>query len=394
MIKKENQDLDMDKDLEKLDDGDSVKTTAKLPDDLSNDSIKDNHNEQKIKKLIWFLVGGIVILLVIVIVVVGIGIYKWNWDNKFTQGVESVIPYPMATVNGKLLPLSDFQFKTSTLQHFYNKQQESDSTAQVPDLAQIKKNVAETMIVESLIKSEAQKRHVIVTQDDIKNQMSKIVEQAKTSGKGESDVDSTLKDLYGWTRDQFTAQVLKPYILRDKLNKAMSEDQKSIDGIKSKAEEALAKVKGGSDFATVAKEYSDDTLSKVQGGDLGWFGKGEMVPEFETAAFALKKGEISDLVKTSYGYHIIKVVDTKTEKGKDGKESQTIQASHILLRTPSIDQWLATARKDAKVTYWLPNIEDKLDLNSNDNQGDDINTDANTNQPTDNTNKPTENQNK
>lgn len=72
------------------------------------------------------------------------------------------------------------------------------------------------------------------------------------------------------------------------------------------AREILDKLKGGADFAEMAKEHSIDG-SADQGGSLGTFGKGVMVPEFENAAFALKPGEISDLVKSKFGYHIIKV---------------------------------------------------------------------------------------
>ena len=61
----------------------------------------------------------------------------------------------------------------------------------------------------------------------------------------------------------------------------------------------------------LAKEYSTEPVAQETGGDLGWFGTGKMVPEFEEAAFALKKGEISEPVKTSFGFHVIEVLDTR-----------------------------------------------------------------------------------
>lgn len=112
-----------------------------------------------------------------------------------------------------------------------------------------------------------------------------------------------------------------------------------------KAKEVLAKALKGEDFAQLAKQYSEDS-SKDNGGDLGWFGKGVMVPEFETAAFALKKGAITkNLVKTSFGYHIIKKTDERTT----ATSTEEIRASHILIKTKSQadyikpdDVWLYT----------------------------------------------------
>ncbi len=110
-----------------------------------------------------------------------------------------------------------------------------------------------------------------------------------------------------------------------------------------KAEEILEKIKNNGDFDELASEYSEDPGSKDKNGDLGWFKKGIMVPEFEEAVFSLKKGEISDeIVETSFGYHIIK----KTE---DENEKQEIKASHILISkktTPEKDyEWVLTELK-------------------------------------------------
>ncbi len=78
---------------------------------------------------------------------------------------------------------------------------------------------------------------------------------------------------------------------------------------RAKAESVLKELKAGGDFAKLAEQYSEDPGSAKNGGELGWIGHGRTVPEFEKAAFSLAKGQTSDLIKSSYGFHIINVED-------------------------------------------------------------------------------------
>ena len=99
---------------------------------------------------------------------------------------------------------------------------------------------------------------------------------------------------------------------------------KDENAVKAKAEEVLKLAKApGADFAALAQKYSEDESNSGIGGELDYFGRGRMVAEFEQAAFAMKSGEISDLVKTAFGFHIIKVVDNKPESTRPLAEVRT-----------------------------------------------------------------------
>jgi parvulin-like peptidyl-prolyl isomerase len=115
------------------------------------------------------------------------------------------------------------------------------------------------------------------------------------------------------------------------------------------ADEALARITeikkqldAGADFATLAKQYSEDTGTKDQGGELGWFGRGQMVKEFEDAAFALQPGQVSDPVKTQFGYHLIKVEERDPAHPID---AYTLDQK----KYEAFQQWLTNVRTAANI---------------------------------------------
>jgi peptidyl-prolyl cis-trans isomerase D len=131
----------------------------------------------------------------------------------------------------------------------------------------------------------------------------------------------------------------------------MGKSEEEIKQVEARAQEVLAKVKAGGDFAELAKQYSEDTGNKDQGGDLGWVVRGQMVPAFEQATFALQPGQISDVVKTEYGYHVIKVHERDRahmqtfDEVKDQIRQEIAQQKQQEQRLRKMDESVAVTRK-------------------------------------------------
>jgi peptidyl-prolyl cis-trans isomerase D len=197
-----------------------------------------------------------------------------------------------------------------------------------------------------------------------------VVDSAKIAA-ATTVTDQDLQAYYDQHRDEYRVaeQVKVSHILIKTPLPApgAKEDAKAIADARAKAEGVLKELKAGGDFAKLAEKYSDDPGSAKSGGDLGWIGRGRTVPEFEKAAFSLGKGQTSDLVKSSYGFHIIHVEDKQEahlktlaevkseieEKVKQQKAARATEAAANALlsqaRTDGFDK-AAVAKGQAAVT--------------------------------------------
>jgi peptidyl-prolyl cis-trans isomerase D len=126
--------------------------------------------------------------------------------------------------------------------------------------------------------------------------------------------DQALQDYY--TQHLADYKVPNSVHVEHILFKTMGKTDAEVAEIKKKAEDVLKQAKSGADFETLAKKYSEDDGSKAKGGDLGWIVEGQTVPEFQNVAFSLPVGQISGLVKTQYGFHIIRVLGHQTAHTK------------------------------------------------------------------------------
>ncbi len=144
-----------------------------------------------------------------------------------------------------------------------------------------------------------------------------LLDLAKLRARTQLD-DASLRAYYNSHIDEYKVQ--NRAHVEHILFKTIGKTDAEVAEIRAKAKDVLNKAKKGGNFEELAKKYSEDDATKPKGGDLGWIVEGQTVPEFQQAAFSLPKGSISDLVKTQYGFHIIKVIDREMAHTKSFDE--------------------------------------------------------------------------
>lgn len=310
-----------------------------MPEGANNSGKKIKLNVSKKKAAI--IAGSILGVIVLLILIFGVLIYKYKSDNRVVQVFSKVVPYPAEIVNGSWVTYSTYLFEVNSIKNYYQSQT-GESGGEAIDfksdegkkrLKQLQEQVLTQMQEEAIIKQIAKEQKVTVTKKEVKEQ----VDQITKSAGGEEKVNEVLKKFYGWNRADLE-QKIKFQLLKQKTAEKLQNDESINAQAKAKAEDVLKQVQAGGDFAELAKKNSQDS-SAANGGDLGFFGKGQMVPEFEKAAFELQPGQTSGIVKTKYGYHIIKVTNKKDDQ---------VQASHILIKGVDFDQYVKDQLKKAK----------------------------------------------
>lgn len=297
------------------------------------EKVESLSSQKKMALLRNFLLGIVVSLGIACLIFYAYsysGVRKMSTNSAVLFGAK-VFYLPVAKINNSKILYNDYIDIYSSLRRFYKNNENVGAT---PSDEDAKMQAVSKLLVENLIKQEAKRYDVKLTNDDLKIAKDDLIKNFKDEAEAKQEVQK----MYGWTLDQFLQNFSYPAKFEEKFQKVFEEsvdetgkefseeqvkashilfmvqDEKKDAEIKKKAEEVLERIKKGEDFATLAKEFGSDG-TKETGGDLGWFSKGMMVPEFEEAVFALDKGALGqELVKTQFGYHIVKVSDKRNAK--------------------------------------------------------------------------------
>ncbi|MGI6037167.1 MAG: peptidylprolyl isomerase [Limnochordia bacterium] len=318
---------------------------------------------------------GIVIVVAIAFVASlfygGISAYLANKSGQ------TAMAQNIAVVNGQGIPWAVF---LENLQ-FNLQQQEMLGARVTPMLVQAARyNTMEGLINEVLLLQEAKRQKISVSRKEVNARLDEIKasfpseeifrEQLQLSNLTENTFRSLLEDslkvekVLANLRQEVTITEEEIERAYEEVNAAHilikpdGEGEEALEAARSQGEEILAQLAAGADFAELARNYSQDEGTREAGGELGFFSRGQMVAPFEEAAFALEVGEVSELVESQYGYHIIKVLDRKTADDEEYAEVRDSLGER--LRNQKVDQatrdFLQGLREQADVVVHDPQI--------------------------------------
>jgi parvulin-like peptidyl-prolyl isomerase len=254
---------------------------------------------------------------------------------------------PAAQVNDTVIPLSVYERQAAQAQAALVQQGVDPNSEQGKEAVKgLRAQVLAQLIDDALLEQEAVKQNISPSDNEINDRVLQVI----------NDAGGQAKFFEYLTKNQLTLEDLCQQIRANVFSEAMmtrvtqalptQTEQVHVAHIlfakKQDADDALTKLKAGADFGALAKQVSQDEATRDNGGDLGWFPRDVMPPEFEQAAFALQPGEISGVVSTQLGLHIVKVLE------RDAKRALTPELLQNQ-RLAAFNTWLEGVRSKAKI---------------------------------------------
>lgn len=261
------------------------------------------------------------ILIAAVIVFFGfctLELYKFQSTNSFIYGVTQVIPFPVAVINDRdLVSYNSYLFELRHYMHYYQTQQNVNfsTTAGKQQLSVFKQRSLDQALQNAYVDQLAQKNHLSVSTSDVNNAVA-LVRSENRLGANNLVFQNVLSEFYGWSMSDFRRELSQELLAQMVVNKLDT-------GTHQRAEQALAQLQQGADFATLAKQVSDDSSTSGNGGDYGTLidaSNTDIAPQIIQALFKLKAGQYSGIINTGYSLEIVKVLAVQ------GNE---VRAAHI-----------------------------------------------------------------
>lgn len=299
--------------------------------------LKQSKNKKKYSLIALFFVVAVVFIFSSI----GLLAYRQPTDSKTVNAVIKIFPYPAAIVNGNIITLYDWQYE------YFAWKKASELQGSQVTASQIKSDVLNKLIYDKVLFDFAQKHDIEVSEEELDYE---LINLAKQDFGSIENFEQEIKATFGWGLEEFKARILYNSIISQKLGEIYNNDENNLTKAREQAEDILAQLKNGEDFASLARQYSLDPGSAEAGGNLGWFGRGIMVKEFEEAAFSLAVGQISDIVQTDYGFHLLLLED---KVDKSDKSEEEVNVSHILISPETFQSVLDKTVDEARVIKFI-----------------------------------------
>lgn len=265
--------------------------------------------------------------------------------------IRSVVPYPAIVVNGTdSILFRDADSDLASIKRFYESQSDDLSKAGIridfstPEgkkrLMIREKELLNKMVEDKAIAKLAQERDIVITPEAVKQAVN---EKMGAFGNNEDDVSAQLDRLYGWTIDDFERKIVQPEMYKDALSKVYAQDTDTSSQAKKKIEDAQGEVKQRVSFDDVARKYSEGTTAQ-EGGELGWIPAATLTPEINQAIQKQKIGQVSDIIESPLGFHIVMVEERKQEQGQD-----MFRLKQIFTRKVTFSDWLTSQMKQMNI---------------------------------------------
>ncbi|GAC1390704.1 MAG: hypothetical protein NVSMB46_01040 [Candidatus Saccharimonadales bacterium] len=258
----------------------------------------------------------------------GLALYKFQSNSTFLYRVTQVIPFPIAKVGSKYISYENYLFQLRHYTHYYQTQEQVNfqSSEGKQRLTAFKQQAIHVVTNEAYIKQLAEENNIKVSDREVNDEII-IVRKENRLGSSDKVFEDVLKEYWGWSVDDFKRS-LKQQLLAQKVV--------SILDVKThqKAEAALMLLKSGSDFASVAKQYSEDAATRDNGGEYGAsFARSnrDLPTQTTDTLFKLPVGQYSDILNTGYTLEIVKNVSMNGDK---------IHAAHIVFNFKDISFYI------------------------------------------------------
>jgi len=269
-------------------------------------------------------------------------LYKQQNIGDFAYRISRILPVPVARVGNSWIRFEEYLFEVRQNAHYLINQENVDFDTPEGYKALVGLKTAALIRVEDneIVNQLASQNNVTVSQDEVDAQLDAIRE-AGGIGDNDQTLEDTLRDFYGWDVNDLK-RAIKNQLLKQKIVTVV--DTETID----KSKEVVDLITSGQKtFEAAVKEYSQDDLTKDKNGVIGVISKDDkdLPSALVSAAYSLKDGEVSSVISTPFGLHIVKRIETK----EDGK----IKVAHILLKWQDPEVFIDKYRENSEVKSFI-----------------------------------------